>query len=483
MNFNCCMDLNNFRIYTKKELKSLSKNQIIELFIQQQDLILQILNSQNQLDKRLRNIEEKANEPKKTSKNSSLSSSMDFTRNKTENKTNKKRGPKFGHKGTSRKSKENADKEIFCFINKNPRTGKEITSNSNSFSNHQIIEIESVINFEVINIKRQITTGEDGKTITAPNPPWVKDHKSFGPKFEAFICTMRYRYNIPWNKIRELILTFSNEKISSGLLTRIFQDVKKTLKKDYDTIKGTIRQSDVVGADETGEHIEGKKGWGWVFRTESATYYTITKTRSNKVPNAILGKDFDGILISDFWGAYNETLFTAKGYQKCLAHLDRDFEFVTEIEKRQGIWKIGKIRKIFYEAIDLKKEFEFESNDFKIRRKELERRLDLELEQEDFGTKSGNRLRRRLIKYRTHLFTFLYYENVPFHNNGSERDIRKFVGLRKVCGSFRSIVSRGPLWQSVIMSVIETARKNDVNYFDLIYHRLSNNPEMSLFKI
>jgi transposase len=477
------MNLNNFKIYTKKELKRLNKNQIIELFLEQQDFILQLLNSQNQLDKRLKDIEEKVNEPKKTSKNSSLSSSMDLTRNKVENKTGKKRGPKYGHKGTSRKLKENADKQILCLINKNPRTGKEMTSKSNSFSNHQIIEIESVINFEIINIKRQITTGEDGKTITAPNPPWVKDNKSFGPKFEALISTMRYRYNIPWNKIREFILTFTNEKISSGLLSRIFQDVKKTLKKDYDKIKDTIRQSEVVGADETGEHIEGDKGWGWVFRTESATYYTITKTRSSKVPRAILGKDFDGILVSDFWGAYNEKLFTSKKYQKCLCHLDRDFKFVIEIEKVKGISKIGKIRQIFFEAIELKKDFDFESNDFKIKREGLEKRLDLELTQEDFGTKSGNRLRRRLIKYREHLLTFLYFNNVPFHNNGSERDIRKFVGLRKVSGSFRSIVSRGPLWQSVIMSVIETARKNDVNYFEYIYQRLSNISEMSLWKI
>lgn len=476
MNFNRYMDLTSFKIYTKKELKALNKNQIIELFLQQQDFILH-------LDKRLRGIEEKVNEPKKTSKNSSLPSSMDLTKDKKDSVTKIKRGPKVGHKGKSRKLKQNADKEIICLIDKNPRTGEKIRSNSKSFSKHQIIEIKSMIDFEVINIFRQITTGEDGKTITAPNPPWVRKNKSFGPKFEAFLSTMRYRYNMPWNKIREFILIFANENISSGLLSRIFKDIKNTLKSDYVKIKDKIRQSEVVGADETGEHIEGKKAWGWVFRTENATFYTITKTRSNAVPNEILGKSFDGILISDFWGAYNEKLFTARGYQKCLAHLDRDFEFVAEIEKRQGVWKIGKIRQIFYEAMKLKKQFEFECNDFKIKRKKLEQRLDLELEQEDFGTESGNRLRKRLIKYRTHLFTFLYYKKVPFHNNGSERDIRKFVGLRKVCGSFRSDENSGSLWQSVIMSVIETARKNDVNYFDYIYNRLSNKNDMELFKI
>ena len=156
---------------------------------------------------------------------------MDLTKNKKDTKNSNKRGPKFNHKGTNRKLKAKADKEIVCLIERNPRTGKEINSNSNSFSNHQIIELKSAIQFEVINIQRQITTGEDGKTVTAPNPPWIKNNKLFGPKFEAFIVTLRFRYNMPWNKIKELIQTFSNEKISSGLLANVFQDVKNILRK------------------------------------------------------------------------------------------------------------------------------------------------------------------------------------------------------------------------------------------------------------
>ena len=458
---------------TRKDLKTLTKSQLIELILSLTD------NSDN-------NKNENIKEPTKTSKNSSIPSSKDLTRvksKKEENISKNKLGAKKGHKGYGREISKTPDKTVFSLIEKNPRTGAKIRSNSKSYSTHQIIELKNAVEFEIIEIKRQITTGEDKKTLTAPNPPGVKNNSLIGPKFEAFIVSLRYRYCMPLNKIKEFIKIFGGKNISSGIFSRIFRDVKKALKVDYDKIKKHVRESEIVGADETGEHLNGYKGWGWVFRTENAAFYVITNSRSSKVPNAILGKNYKGILISDFWGAYNWNKFKASGYQKCLEHLDRDFEFAKEIEKQKGINKIGKIQEIFYEAIKLKKEMDFDSQEFQEKVKIIEVRLDKELEEKDFQTLPGNRLRKRLIKYREHLFTFLYYKDVPFHNNGSETDIRKFVGLRKVCGSFRSCLGRGPLWQSVIMSIVETARKNNINFFDFIYQRIIGNNLLELIKI
>ena len=458
---------------TRKDLKTLTKSQLIELILSLSD------NSDD-------NEQKGTKEPLKTSKNSNIPSSKDLTKGKSKKdkkESTNKIGAKKGHKGYGREISKTPDKCISSLIEKNPRTGVKIRSNSKSYSTHQIIELKNAVEFEVIEIKRQITTGEDGKTITAPNPPGVKNNTLVGPKLEAFISCLRYRYCMPWNKIKEFFKVFAGKNISSGTFARIFNDLKKTLKPDYDNIKNHIKESEIVGADETGEHLNGYKGWGWTFRTENATFYVITNGRSSKVPNAILGKDFKGILVSDFWGAYNWNKFKASGYQKCLEHLDRDFEFVKEIEKQKGIDKIGKIQRIFYDAIKLKEEVEFGSQEFKEKVRNIEGHLDKELEEEDFQTLPGNRLRKRLMKYRKHLFTFLYYKNVPFHNNGSETDIRKFVGLRKVCGSFRSCLGRGPLWQSVNLSIIETARKNNINFFDFIYQRIMEDNSLELIKI
>ena len=50
----------------------------------------------------------------------------------------------------------------------------------------------------------------------------------------------------------------------------------------------------------------------------------------------------------------------------------------------------------------------------------------------------GRRLRKRYLKYRDNLFTFLTYPEAPADNNASERDLRPMAMYRKVTGGFRS---------------------------------------------
>jgi transposase len=69
---------------------------------------------------------------------------------------------------------------------------------------------------------------------------------------------------------------------------------------------------------------------------------------------------------------------------------------------------------------------------------DLERRLDAGMVLARTN-RHGVRLRRRYAKVRGHLFTFLTERDVPYTNNGSERDIRPSATFRKVTGglSFR----------------------------------------------
>jgi transposase len=50
----------------------------------------------------------------------------------------------------------------------------------------------------------------------------------------------------------------------------------------------------------------------------------------------------------------------------------------------------------------------------------------------------GRRLRKRYVKVRSHLFTFLEHPEVPPDNNGSEWELRPTATYRKVTGGFRS---------------------------------------------
>ena len=82
-----------------------------------------------------------------------------------------------------------------------------------------------------------------------------------------------------------------------------------------------IRSSAYVHVDETGWKINGTKHWLWAFANKKLAFYKIDRSRGSKVPIGLLGNPFPGILISDFYSAYNKMNCRQ---QKCLVHLLRE---------------------------------------------------------------------------------------------------------------------------------------------------------------
>ena len=80
----------------------------------------------------------------------------------------------------------------------------------------------------------------------------------------------------------------------------------------YEGIKQSIRHSPCVNADETGWRVSGQNHWLWVFTNKDTAFYQIDKSRGSKVVDNILGKEYHGVLISDFYSAYNKLQALAK---------------------------------------------------------------------------------------------------------------------------------------------------------------------------
>ena len=76
-------------------------------------------------------------------------------------------------------------------------------------------------------------------------------------------------------------------------------------------------------------------------------------------------------------------------------------------------------------------------------------------------------------KARDKIFTFLLYSNVPPDNNGSERAIRNLKVKLKVSQQFKS--SQGAKDYATLRSVVDTARKRDMNEFEVLRDIVSGN--------
>jgi hypothetical protein len=69
--------------------------------------------------------------------------------------------------------------------------------------------------------------------------------------------------------------------------------------------------------------------------------------------------------------------------------------------------------------------------------------------------------KKRMIKYRSYLFTFLHHQQVPPDNNGSERAIRNIKVKQKISGQFKS--KNAAQRFAILRSITDTAIKNGQN--------------------
>ena len=102
----------------------------------------------------------------------------------------------------------------------------------------------------------------------------------------------------------------------------------------------SIRQEKVAHMDETGGPIgnaddnnpERKRGWLWVIVTPALAVFHLALSRSAEVVRYVLSEAFEGIVVTDRYGAYSWIPLHRR--QICWAHIKRDF---TAIAERSGV--------------------------------------------------------------------------------------------------------------------------------------------------
>ena len=101
------------------------------------------------------------------------------------------------------------------------------------------------------------------------------------------------------------------------------------------------------------------------------------------------------------------------------------------------------------------------------------RRLHPRVEGGGAQSKAANLLR-RLEDFEWNVLAFTVFEEVPFTNNGAERDLRMVKTRLKVCGCFRTL--HGARVFARIRSYISTCRKQRRNILDALEAAIVGKP-------
>jgi hypothetical protein len=222
-----------------------------------------------------------------------------------------------------------------------------------------------------------------------------------------------------------------------------------------------LRNSPVIGSDETGWRINGQTAWVWCFRDPSLALFLIDRHRSRDVLIRALGKSFEGTLVSDFYAAYNG-LNCPK--QRCLVHLLRELAKLREELPAPSVRAfIQPLISLFQDAIQLAKDRQ------KLDQPAYERACQAIRDRFDeliLGCHSRNadcvRIWKRLFQHSDELLVFLDDPRVPADNNGSERDIRSLAAARSDGGTHRAEWSAAAFAR--LKSVIATSLKNGLRF-------------------
>ena len=150
-----------------------------------------------------------------------------------------------------------------------------------------------------------------------------------GLRLVVFTAWLHYLVGVSVNNIVKMVSVFSDLQVSAGGLTQAWKALATLLEPQYNDIGQKVSASAVLHADETGWRLNGKTHWLWCFTTKTLCYYLITRNRGSPVIEKFLGILFNGILICDFWGAYNKINALAK--QRCFYHL---FTELVKVESR-----------------------------------------------------------------------------------------------------------------------------------------------------
>ena len=373
-------------------------------------------------------------------------------------KRRKRPGQKKGHPGVGRKRPEKVDHYKEHSLDFCPQCQKALRKPIKSHQRYTV-DIPPVEPEVTEHIVYGYWCSNCKKTVY----PKVSDalpNATLGLRVLIMTAWLHYWVGMSVRNIVKLLTTFWTFDVSPGGLTQAWKNLAATLKPIYNDIGEKIQNTAVLNADETGWRISGVTHWLWCFATDKLCYFVIDKSRGSPVIKRVLGKLFEGVLICDFWGAYNKINTLAK--QRCFYHLLTELAKVDKSNK-SATWQTfrKKLGRMLMDAVRLSsRKTDLTPAIFNRRKVRLYNRLD-QLINSSRKDKDVNRLIKRLIRHRNELFTFLEYNGVSPYNNHAEQQIRKPVVTRKISQQNRS--DRGAEAHAIFMSLFRSAELQGLN--------------------
>jgi transposase len=376
----------------------------------------------------------------------------------------KKRGAQPGHPRHQRLlvPSDQVQRTVPCVPNACRRCGRPLSGTDSSPLRHQVAELP-VVRPDVVEYQLHRLTCPCCHTSTCGTlPPEVKGN--FGPRLEATLALLAGQYRMGLRPVVSLASELWGLDICTGMVSKLRQRTAKALLLPYAQVALYVRGQN-VNIDETHWREANKQVYLWAVLTPWAGLFYITKGRTARVAEELLGKDYSGVATCDRLKSY----WWIKRLQWCWAHLRRDF---------QAMIDRGKPGKAIGERLLQQSNTLFhlwhQLRDGKLSRPQFQQAMKPVREAVRLVLQAGTRCRcsktagtcKELLGHETRLWTFVDVEGVQPTNNEAERAERHGVLWRKISGGTDS--RQGSRFVERVLTVVDTCRRQGKRVLDYL---------------
>jgi hypothetical protein len=379
-------------------------------------------------------------------------------------KRRRKPGRKKGHPGACRPTPDKIDQTVEHTLSECPKCGSTELGKPCGKHSRIIEDIPPVQPTVTEHVIYQYYCSPCGTKVEAPLTEALPK-AVLGLRLTLLSAYLHYALGMTTRNICAWLRTFCRFQVTPGGLVLNWQRLAELLNPVYAELSKAAKQSAVLNVDESGWRIGGRTAWIWCFTSKTLAYYVLAPSRAGPVVKKVLGSLFKGILVTDFFGAYNRIKAFAK--QKCVVHLLREIKQVS-LRNHSKEWKLfaRRLKRLIHEALKLViARDKIGVSKYETRVANLNMRL-ADIFGRSYRDKDCERLAKRLAKHSEELLVFLLHPDVPADNNHAERQMRFAVVMRK--NSYGNRSKRGAQAQSVLMSVFRTCQLRSVDPIEFL---------------
>lgn len=264
---------------TVESLRDLSRDELIAL-------VLQLAEHLQRLEAEV----ERLKRPPTTSRNSSQPPSRDQKPNAPPRRRRRHRGAKAGHAKSDRPLTDAPTQTIEARPSACTHCGQDLQAVPPARTvRRQITELPVIKPVVIETRQHEVRCPTCGHAERGRLPLGLEAERQFGPRLEATVTYLQHQQHLSYERTQATLTDVFGVTLSEGGQACIVERAGAAAQTMARELQAEVRQSAVLGSDETGARVDGRTWWQWVFVTATAVLHVIRPSRAVDVIEEVLG--------------------------------------------------------------------------------------------------------------------------------------------------------------------------------------------------